>query len=72
MPPDLEFELSLLKDTQIYRPGHVSWKKNIALMSSCTLCITPNIIENYSNAILEAQTLQIPVVAFETGGQGNC
>jgi len=68
LPQDLQFELSLLKDTQIYKPGHVSWEKNIALMSSCSLCITPNIIENYSNAILEAQTLQIPVVAFDTGG----
>lgn len=68
IPADLKFELSLIKEANIYAPGHVNWEENIALMKTCTICVTPNIIENYSNAMLEAQTVNIPIVAFDTGG----
>jgi len=68
IPPDLNYELNLLKNSFIYQPGHITWEDNIAIVKSCTLCVTPNLIENYSNALLEAQTLGIPVVAFDTGG----
>ena len=68
LPSDLKFELSLIKNAHIYSPGHIEWEENISNIKSCTICISPNIIENYSNALLEAQTVQIPVVAFDTGG----
>ena len=68
LPSDLDFELELLSEAFIYKPGHLTWEKNLANVKSCTLCITPNLIENYSNALLEAQTVNIPVVAFDTGG----
>ena len=68
LPSELKFELSLIKNAHIYSPGHIEWEENISNIKSCTICISPNIIENYSNALLEAQTVQIPVVAFDTGG----
>lgn len=68
LPSDLIFELNLLEHAFIYKPGQLTWEKNLANIKSCTLCVTPNLIENYSNALLEAQAVKIPVVAFDTGG----
>jgi len=34
----------------------------------CFIGISPNLEENFSNAILEAQTSGVPFVSFDTGG----
>jgi glycosyltransferase involved in cell wall biosynthesis len=68
IPSDLKFELDNLKEASIYCPGHLSWEGNLAIVKSCYLGITPNLVENFSYAILEAQTVGVPFVAFDTGG----
>lgn len=67
IPDDLNFELSKFKDN-IYAPGHINWEANLANVMMCHIGITPNLEENFSNAILEAQIAGLPFVAFDTGG----
>lgn len=68
IPDDLKMELSTLQDTIIFAPGHLSWEENIAIVKTCYLGITPTLVENFSYAILEAQTSGIPFITFDTGG----
>ena len=67
IPNDLAYELENYK-AHIYAPGHVNWEDNVKYMMQCYLGITPNLEENFSNAILEAQAAGMPFVAFDTGG----
>lgn len=68
IPSDLAWELKQLSCANILTPGHLDWHQNIAFVKSCTVGVSPNLLENFSNAIVEAQTLGIPFVAFDTGG----
>lgn len=68
IPEDLMAEINSIKGIQIYAPGHVPWNTNVSLVKSCDLCIYPTLIENFSLALVEVQTLRIPVVTFDTGG----
>ena len=67
IPDVLSYELSPFK-SKIYAPGHIKWEDNFVNVMQCYLAITPNLEENFSNAILEAQTVGVPFVAFDTGG----
>jgi glycosyltransferase involved in cell wall biosynthesis len=67
IPEDLKLELLPFKN-QIYAPGHINWDDNFINVMQCYMGITPNLEENFSNAILEAQTSGVPFVAFDTGG----
>jgi glycosyltransferase involved in cell wall biosynthesis len=67
IPNDLALELKSFGNS-IYAPGHVDWATNMLNVSRCYMGITPNIEENFSYAILEGQSLGIPFVAFDTGG----
>lgn len=68
IPEDLMAEITSIKGIQIYAPGHVPWTTNVSLVKSCDLCIYPTLIENFSLALVEVQTLRIPVVTFDIGG----
>ena len=71
MPNDLKFELdSLGKELKLYAPGHLSWKDNISLLMACDLLLSPTLVENFSNAFVEAHWLGKPIVTFDVGG--NC
>ncbi|KGE86623.1 MAG: glycosyltransferase family 4 protein [Flavobacteriaceae bacterium] len=67
LPDDLVYELKEFKD-HLYTPGHINWETNVIYMMQCDLGITPNLEENFSNAILEGQAAGLPFVAFDTGG----
>lgn len=67
IPDVLSYELTQFK-SKIYAPGHIKWEDNFVNVMQCYLAITPNLEENFSNAILEAQTVGVPFVAFDTGG----
>ena len=55
----------------IYAPGHVDWGINLYNVSQCYFGITPNIEENFSYAILEGQSIGLPFIAFDTGGNAE-
>ena len=63
-----ELEKLELFSKLIYSPGYVENEQNIALIKSCSVCVSPTLIENFSMAILEANFCNIPVVAFDVGG----
>lgn len=67
IPEDLKYELKSY-DKNIYAPGHVAWEDNIKNVMHCYMGITPNIEENFSYAILEAQASGLPILTFDTGG----
>lgn len=69
IPGDLQFELdSLGSDLKLHAPGHLAWRENVSRLQTCNLMVSPTLVENFSNALLEAQWLGIPVVTFDTGG----
>jgi len=65
-----EEELELLKvySKLIFSPGVVENKVNIGYIKSCSVCVSPTIVENFSMAILEANFCNVPVVTFDVGG----
>lgn len=67
IPEDLVYELQAFKD-HIYMPGHVPWENNVIYMMQSYMGMTPNLEENFSNAILEGQAAGLPFIAFDTGG----
>ena len=64
---ELTVELNQFRDI-ILNPGHVNWLDNISLIQKCAFALSPTLEDNFSNALLEAQTLGLPVVTFDTGG----
>jgi len=69
---DLEFELASLKRrVAIYSPGHVTWSQNLSMVKACDLTVSPTLIENFSNALLEALCIGKPCVTFDTGGNNE-
>jgi glycosyltransferase involved in cell wall biosynthesis len=68
IPRDLQYELDSLTAAAIYAPGHVARAENLPIVKACSLCVSPTLIENYSNALLESICLGIPCITFDTGG----
>lgn len=69
IPPDLACELESMGDrVKIYAPGHVTRAENLPIVKSCQICVSPTLIENYSNALVESICMGIPCVTFDTGG----
>jgi glycosyltransferase involved in cell wall biosynthesis len=68
---DLELSASLAQTgpkAHVFAPGQVPYALNLAYLKSCDLCVSPTLIENFSMALLEAQTCGLPVVTFDVGG----
>ncbi len=58
-------------NAKLIAPGNVPYLENIANIKSCTLCITPTLVENFGMSILEAQFCGLPVVTFDVGGNAD-
>lgn len=65
---ELEF---LQTKSRIIVEGAVPRDRALALASICDLCISPALLENYSCALLECQTLGLPVIATRVGGNAE-
>ena len=69
IPNDLKFEAKALgEDLKLHIPGLLPWKDNIALLMACDLLLSPTLVENFSNALVEAHWLGKPIVTFDVGG----
>jgi len=69
IPNDLAYELQHVGEpVLVYAPGHLPWKENIARVMACDVVVSPTLVENFSNALVEAQSLGKPVVTFDVGG----
>lgn len=66
-PLQYEFKETGL-DRNIYSPGSIQYHENIAYMKSCSICISPALLENFSMALFESQYCGIPTVCFDCGG----
>jgi glycosyltransferase involved in cell wall biosynthesis len=68
----LEHELrGLQKRFRIISEGAVSRDRVLALAKACDVCVSPALLENYSCALLECQTMGLPVVTFRVGGNAE-
>ena len=66
---DLERSLTFLpENVRLIKPGKIAYRKNIANIKACILCVSPTLIESFGMALLEAQACGIPVVTFDAGG----
>jgi len=69
---ELNAELSHVdKKVKIYAPGHLSYKENLQIVAACDIGISPTLIENLSNSIVEGLFLRVPFVTFDTGGNSE-
>ncbi|MGE9984671.1 glycosyltransferase family 4 protein [Desulfovibrio sp. SGI.169] len=58
-------------DERVFWPGHVDYVQNLAYVASCTLCLSPTLAESFGMALLEANYLGLPAVAFDVGGNAD-
>lgn len=56
------------QNARLFIPGALENEKHLSYVKSCSLVVSPTLIENFSMAFLEAITLGIPVVTFDVGG----
>ena len=69
---ELRFEINHLnKNISVEYPDQLLWEENFQLLKQCTIVIAPTLIENYSNALVEALSLGKPVVTFDVGGNNE-
>jgi glycosyltransferase involved in cell wall biosynthesis len=69
---DLARELSSLDSRfAVFAPGHLSYAENLAHVAACDFAVSPTLIENLSNAIVEGLMLGLPFVTFDTGGNAE-
>lgn len=66
-----EYELSFLRNLNIYVSGDVPNEHNLSYIKDCSLCISPSHTENYSMALMEALFCGLPCVVFNVGGNGD-
>jgi glycosyltransferase involved in cell wall biosynthesis len=55
----------------IFAPGSLSSSENLSCVKSCSLVVSPALIENFSMALLEAQLMGLPAAAFDIGGNAE-
>ena len=66
------FELKQSNTTiKYFAPGQVDYIKNISYMKSCTLCVSPTLVENFGMALLEAMYCKLPCITFDVGGNNE-
>lgn len=66
---DLRLELATLSGgVPVFAPGNCSYSDNLRHVAACDFAISPTLIENLSNAIVEGLMLGLPFVTFDTGG----
>lgn len=65
---ELRSELASLDTAACFLPGHVPYDENVAHVAACNLTVSPTLVENLSNALVESILLGVPVVTFDTGG----
>lgn len=58
-------------NVQLHLAGQQPYQAHIAAMKACSFGISPSVMENYSMALLEAVWCGVPMLAFETGGNGD-
>lgn len=58
-------------DTRVFWPGHADYVQNLAYAASCTLCVSPTLAESFGMALLEANYLGLPAIAFAVGGNAE-
>lgn len=63
-----ELEILHIYSKLIFSPGYVENAANIGFIKSCSVCVTPTLVENFSMAILESTFCNVPVIAFDVGG----
>jgi glycosyltransferase involved in cell wall biosynthesis len=69
---DIRWELEQLAPrVRCFLPGHVGYDVNLAHVAACDLTVSPTLIENLSNALVESILLGVPVVTFDTGGNSE-
>jgi glycosyltransferase involved in cell wall biosynthesis len=65
----LAAELNLMREKfLIITEGSVPRERVLSLAVACDICVSPALLENYSCALLECQSLGLPVVTFQVGG----
>jgi len=52
----------------LYMPGRLDYGSHLALVRSCTVCVSPTLVENFGMALAESVALGVPVVSFDVGG----
>ncbi len=52
----------------IFSPGIIENSVNIGFIKSCSVCVTPTLLESFGMANLEANFCNVPVVTFDVGG----
>lgn len=63
-----ELKISERLSKLVYSPGVVDNPTNIAFIKSCSVCVSPTLIESFGMANLEANFCNVPVVTFDVGG----
>lgn len=53
---------------RLYSPGNLPHEQNLAIVKACSFGISPTLVENFSMALLEANSCQIPMLTFDVGG----
>lgn len=53
-------------EVRYFAPGKLPYENNISWLKSCTVCVSPTLMESFGMALLEAIVCGIPVVAFDT------
>lgn len=66
-PLQYEFKISGL-NKNIFSPGLISYYDNIAFIKSCSICISPTLLESFGMALFEAQYCGLPSICFDCGG----
>jgi glycosyltransferase involved in cell wall biosynthesis len=55
----------------VFAPGHVAYAENLRYVAACDFAVSPTLIENLSNAIVEGLMLGLPFVTFDVGGNSE-
>lgn len=70
--PTLTAELaSALPADRVIAPGRLPLPDNLRYAQAADVAVSPTLVENFSCALLEAQTLGIPCVTFDAGGNAE-
>lgn len=65
----LQKQLKMISSSvPIFMPGTLTYGKNISYVKSCSLCVSPTLIENFGMALVESIACGVPVVSFNVGG----
>jgi glycosyltransferase involved in cell wall biosynthesis len=67
--PVLMYCLTFLpKNAVVYAPGRLPYHENISNIKTCTICVSPTLLESFGLSLLEAHVCGLPVISFDVGG----